>query len=141
MSRASGWRVVLQTVNQEDSVPNVADLLHEISVFAMLSMAVSVAAFALGVSYVIRPTEQRLMLMRPVSLAAIFSAVSGLSSGWAAILAGVAATADGHLPVAAVSRGVAETLTLGFVCFGFLAVAWLLAAVGMLRRGGEVETA
>ena len=122
-------------------MPNVAELVREISLFAMLSMAVSMVAFALGISYAIRPTEHRLMLMRPVSLAAIFAAVSGLSSGWATILAGVAATADGHLPVLALSRGVAETLTLGFVCFGFLAAAWLLAAVGMLRRGGEVEPA
>jgi hypothetical protein len=120
-------------------VPNATELLHELSIFAMLSMAVSVAAFALGLSYAIRPTERRLMLMRPVSLAAIFAAVSGLSSGWAMILAGVAATPDGHIPVPAVSRGIAETLTLGFVCFGFLAAAWLLAAVGMLRRNMKVD--
>jgi hypothetical protein len=36
----------------------------------------------------------------------------------------------------AVEQGsIAESLTLGFVCFGFLAAAWLLVAVGMLRRG------
>jgi hypothetical protein len=120
-------------------VPNATELIREVSIFALLSMAVSVAAFALGLSYAIRPTERRLMLMRPVSLAAIFAAVSGLSSGWAIILAGVAATADGHIPVSAVSRGIAETLTLGFVCFGFLAAAWLLAAVGMLRRSIKVD--
>jgi hypothetical protein len=101
-------------------------------------MAVPMVTFAVGVSYAVRPTERRLMLMRPVSLAAIFAAVSGLASGWAMILAGVAATPDGRLPVAAVYQGVAETLTLGFVCFGFLAAAWLLAAVGMLRRSSEI---
>ena len=56
-------------------MPNATELIHEVSIFAMLSMAVSMAAFVLGLSYAIRPTERRLMLMRPVSLAAIFAAV------------------------------------------------------------------
>ncbi len=72
--------------------------------------------------------------MRPVSLAAIFAALSGLLSGWIMILSGVPATADGKIDMSNVYMGLAETLTLGFVCFGFLAAAWLLAAVGMLRR-------
>jgi hypothetical protein len=51
-----------------------------------------------------------------------------------AALQGMAATPDGHLPVADVYRGIAASLTTGFVCFGLLAAAWLLVAVGMLRR-------
>jgi hypothetical protein len=74
------------------------------------------------------------MLMRPISLAGIFAAVSGLFSGWIVVLEGIAATPDGHLPSANVYKGIAESLSLGFVCFGFLAAAWLLAGVGMLRR-------
>jgi hypothetical protein len=31
-------------------------------------------------------------------------------------------------------RGIADSLTVGFVCFGLLAAAWSLVAVGMLRR-------
>jgi hypothetical protein len=120
-------------------MPDLIALLRELSILTKLTIAVSAAAFALGVSYAVRPTERRLMLMRPVSLAAIFAAVSGLASGWALTLAAVAATPDGHVPVAALYKGVAETLTLGFMCFGLLAAAWLLAAVGMVRRGGEVE--
>jgi hypothetical protein len=46
--------------------------------------------------------------------------------------------ARGHLPTANVYKGIAESLSLGFVCFGFLA-AWLLAAVGMLRRDYLVQ--
>lgn len=122
-------------------MPNPADLLANLSILALLSMAVSMMTFALGISYAIRPTERRLILMRPVSLAAIFAALSGLAAGWAMVLAGIAATPDGHLPVRAVYQGVAETLTVGFVCFGFLSAAWLLTAVGMLRRDHRLPAA
>ena len=116
-------------------MPNLGDLLREISIFALLTMAVSVGAFGLAVSYAIRPTERKLMLMRPVSLAAIFATLSAVPAGWALVLGAMAATPTGQLEIPAVYRGLAETLTVGFVCFGFLSTAWLLIAVGMLRRG------
>ena len=115
-------------------MPNVGDLLGQISVFAKLTMAVAIVAFGLAVSYVVRPTEQKLVLMRPVSLAAIFATVSGLLGGWIAVLASIPATPDGHLPVDSLYRGIAESLTVGFVSFGLLAAAWMLVAVGGLRR-------
>ena len=117
-------------------VPNPLDLLRQLSLFALLSMAVSVGAFVLAVTYAVRPTERKLALMRPVSLAAIFAAVSGLLSGWIMVLSGISAASVGQIDMSNVYMGIAETLTLGFVCFGFLAAAWLLAAVGMLRRWG-----
>ena len=116
-------------------MPNLGDLLREISIFALLTMAVSIGAFGLAVSYAIRPTERKLMLMRPVSLAAIFATLSAVPAGWALVLGAMAATPTGQLEIPAVYRGLAETLTVGFVCFGFLSAAWLLIAVGMLRRG------
>ena len=115
-------------------MPNLADLLGHISLFAKLTMAVAIVAFGLAVAYVSRPTEQRLVLMRPVSLATIFATVSGLLGGWIAVLASTAATPDGHLPVLTLYRGIAESLTVGFVSFGLLAAAWMLVAVGTLRR-------
>jgi hypothetical protein len=115
-------------------VPNPVDLFGAISGFAKLTMLVAVAAFGLAVAYVVRPSEQKLVLMRPVSLSAIFATLSGLLSGWMAVLTGIAATPDGRLPLSRVYMGIAETLTVGFVCFGLLAAAWLLVAVGMLRR-------
>lgn len=119
-------------------MPSVIDLLRGISIFALLTVTVSLATFGLGVAYAMRPAERTLMLMRPMTLAAIFAAVSGLFSGWIFVLSGIAATPDGHREVKAVYLGLAESLTLGFLCFGFLAAAWLLAAVGMLRRGSVV---
>jgi hypothetical protein len=116
-------------------VPSLLDLFREISLFAKLTMVVAIAAFGLAVSYVFRPAAQTLTLMRPVSLAAIFATISGLLGGWIAVLGGIAATPDGHLSPSSVYRGAAESLTVGFVSFGFLAAAWLVVAVGMLKRG------
>ena len=115
-------------------MPNLVDLLGQISLFAKLTMAVAIVAFGLAVAYVFRPTEQKLVLMRPVSLAAIFATVSGLLGGWIALLASIPATPDGHLPVPIFYRGLAESLIVGFVSFGLLAAAWMLVAVGGLRR-------
>ncbi len=115
-------------------MPNLVDLLGEVSLFAKLTMAVAIVAFGLAVAYVFRPTEQKLVLMRPLSLAVIFATVSGVLGGWMAVLGGVAASPDGHLPTASVYRGIAETLTVGFVSFGLLAAAWVLVAAGVLRR-------
>ena len=115
-------------------MPSITELIFQISIFAMLSMAVSMGAFGLAVAYALRPTERRLALMRPVSLASIFAALCGLLSGGAMVLGGLAGTRTGSVDVGNVYMGMAEVLTLGFMCFGFLAAAWLLVAVGMLRR-------
>ena len=113
---------------------NIWELWVQLSVFAKLTMAVAIVAFALAAAYVFRPTEQKLVLMRPVSLAAIFATVSGLLGGWIGVLASIPATPDGHLPMPSIYRGIAESLTVGFVSFGLLAAAWMLVAVGGLRR-------
>ena len=119
-------------------MPNVMELFRQLSLFAKLTMLVSIVVLGLAVAYVVRPTEEKLVLMRPVSLAAIFATLSGLLRGWIALLAALPATPDGHLPVSSLYRGIAESLMVVFVSFGLLAGAWMLVAVGILRRG-QVE--
>ena len=119
-------------------MPNLVELFGAISLFSKLTMAVPIAAFGLAASYAFRPTVHKLALMRPVSLAAIFATVNGLIGGWIATLADIPAPPDGTLPhttIVALSQGLAASLTVGFVCVGFLAAAWLLVTVGMVRRG------
>ncbi len=118
---------------------NIVELFAAISLFGKLTMVVAIFAFGLAAAYVFRPTEQKLVLMRPVSLASIFATVSGLLGGWIAVLQGTAATPDGHLPVPSFYQGIAESLTVGFVCFGLLAAAWLLVAVGIQRRAAVAQ--
>jgi hypothetical protein len=92
-------------------------------------------AFGVAVAYARRPTERKLMLMRPLSLASVFSAIGSLTAGMATILKGAAATPDwsGHA-FSHLLLGCAEALIPMFVAFSFLAVAWVLVAVGMRRQ-------
>lgn len=115
-------------------MPNLIDLFGQASLFAKMTIAVAVAAFGLAAAYAFHPTEQKLVLMRPVSLATLFTTISGLLGGWIAVLASTAATPDGQLPAATFYRGIAESLTVGFVSFGLLGAGWMLVAVGVLRR-------
>lgn len=115
-------------------MPNLVDLFREISLFAKLTVVLAIGAFALAVAYAARPTEQKLVLMRPVSLAAIFATISGLFGGWIGVLTAIPATADVQSAMPRIYLGIADSLTVGFVCFGLLAAAWMLVAVGMLRR-------
>ena len=46
-------------------------MLGQVSLFAKLTIPVAIVAFGLAAAYVFRPTEQKLVLMRPVSLATI----------------------------------------------------------------------
>lgn len=100
------------------------------------AVAVSgIGAFAVAISFAWRPTEGKLMFMRPLSLASVFSAIGSLTAAMATILKGAAAT--GTWAAGSVSRlllGCAEALIPMFVTFSFLAVAWLLVAVGQRRQ-------
>lgn len=113
---------------------NIVHAVGEISLFAQLTMAVAIVVFSLAVAYVFRPTERKLVLMRPVSLAVIFTTISGVLGGWIALLSSIAAPPDGHVPVAVLARGIGESLVVGFVCFGLLGASWMLVAVGVMRR-------
>jgi hypothetical protein len=97
------------------------------------------AVFASGIGglgtailYLIRPTEGKLALMRPFSLAAIFSAVSSSAAGGAIVLQGLAASGP-NPDMSNVMMGWAETLVPIYVAFAFLGLAWLLVAVGLRR--------
>src|SRR3954453_16296022 len=50
-------------------------------IVALASMFVGVLPLTMGVAYAIWPNEQRLTLMRPLSLATVFAAVGGVALG------------------------------------------------------------
>jgi hypothetical protein len=109
------------------------EMLSQAGVVALLSLVVAVLPLGAGIAYAVSPTEQRLALMRPISLAAIFGASSGLLSGGINLLQGIAI---GRAPVSstAVAVGLAEALVPLFVGFGALTIAWLCVAVGLRRH-------
>ncbi len=110
------------------------ELLRQINVFALLSLVIGAVPLVSGAVYAARPSEARLALMRPLSLAALFAAAAGTISGLTHVLRVLAASAD--MPAAAWSRaygGASESLVplvFGLTC---LTVAWLLVAAGMWR--------
>ncbi len=109
------------------------EVLQNAGIVAMLSMFAGVVPLAMGIVYAIWPSEQRLTLMRPLSLATIFAAISGATLGLLNVLRGMSSseTAD-FTRISAI--GLAESLASVFVGFGCLALAWLCVAIGLWRR-------
>ena len=85
------------------------DMFRPLSVVGKLSLLVTLFPLAAGVSYLLRPSEQRLALMRPLSLATIFAALGAFVASASAILNGIAAT-GGHVGWGSVAEGAAESL-------------------------------
>lgn len=101
---------------------------------AILGMLMGLAPLAVGVAYALWPSERRLALMRPLTLATIFAALCTLLSGFAAVFRGIAATANfSTISYQRIAPGLAEAFTPMFVGFAFLTVAWIAVAVGIRR--------
>lgn len=108
-------------------------MLGQASVVALLSLIVGVLPLGAGVAYVIRPSEQRLAMMRPVSLAAIFGALCGTMSGFVNVLRMIGVS-TGPVDSRIVAIGSAEALVPLLLAFGCLTVAWLCAAFALRRH-------
>lgn len=109
------------------------EILGNASIVARLSMLVSIAPLGAGLAYVLRPSEQSLALMRPISLAGLFGALSGTVVGAINVLRGIwrsEETVDWHI----VAVGSAESLVPLLLAFGSLTVAWLCVAAGFRRQ-------
>ena len=109
------------------------EVLANAGIMALASMFVGVLPLAMGFVYAIWPSEQRLMLMRPLSLATVFAAVAGTTVGFINELRFVS-RADEIVFSRVVAIGLAESLTPVFVGFGCLTVAWLCVTIGLWRR-------
>lgn len=109
-------------------------MIRNASLFALLSLALAFVPLVMAIVYVSRPTERNLALMRPLSLAGLFAALTGLVLGLINVLRFVwtrELTADTFQTMAV---GAAESLVTIFVGFACLTFAWLLVAVGMTRK-------
>jgi hypothetical protein len=108
------------------------DLFDQMGLVAKLSLLVTLFPLAAGVAYLLRPTEQHLALMRPISLVGIFNGLCGAVLGLMNVLRSYAIH-DPPPPMRILALGAAESLVTLFVAFGFLTVAWLCVALGMRR--------
>ena len=109
------------------------EVFHNAGIMALASMFVGVLPLTVGVTYAIWPSEHRLALMRPLSLATIFAAVAGTALGFINELRFI--TRTGTLTFSQqVAQGIAESLLTLFFGFGCLTVAWLCVTLGLWRR-------
>jgi hypothetical protein len=93
-----------------------------------------VGALGTAIAYALRPTERKLMLMRPLTLASVFAAVCSSSVGMATALKYAADAELEGKAVPVMVAGLSEALIPLFVAFAFLAVAWLLVVVGLRKQ-------
>jgi hypothetical protein len=109
------------------------EVIANAGVMALACMFVGVLPLAMGVVYAVWPNEQRLMLMRPLSLATVFAAVAGTALGFIYELRFIGRSGTVAFSPQ-VAMGTAESLVPLFVGFGCLTVAWLCVSLGLWRR-------
>ena len=111
------------------------EMLRQASLLALLSLLLTFVPLAMALAYVVRPTERRLALMRPLSLAGLFAALTGCALGFINVFKYFGERRDFSADSYGVAFiGAAESLVTLFVGFGCLTVAWLLVAAGMGRQ-------
>ena len=100
---------------------------------AFAGALVCAAPMVVGAMFAYRPSEKLLALMRPLTLAAVFTAISNTSLAFANTFVYWSRRPD---PVTGqlLAAQLADTTVVPFVSFGCLAVAWLLVAAGMRRQ-------
>jgi len=109
------------------------DVMANAGVMALASMLVGVLPLATGIAYAIWPNEQRLTLMRTLSLATVFASVAGVTLGFISELRFVARSSTVTFSPQVVT-GIAESLVPLFFGFGCLTVGWLSVTLGLWRR-------
>ena len=114
------------------------DMFRQAGIVSLMSLAITFVPLAMALAYFLRPSERRLALMRPLSLAGLFAALTGSATGYLHVFRhfGIAPefTDDFYRRMA---TGAAESLVPAVVGFTCLTVAWLLVAAGMSRSRAE----
>jgi hypothetical protein len=110
------------------------EMMRQASLFARLTLILDFVPLIMAAVYVFRPTERNLALMRPLSLAGLFAALSGGVLGFINVLHLVWTRELTTETYKVMAVGASESLVPTFLGFACLTVAWLLVAVGMGRR-------
>lgn len=107
-------------------------MFKQMGIAALISILVSLLPLIAAAAYLFRPSEQRLAMMRPLSLAGIFAGLNGSSLGAINTLRGLwlEPPRDGRI----LAVGAAESIVPLYVSFSCLMLAWLLIAAGMRRK-------
>ncbi len=110
------------------------EVLRNAPLVILLGLLVSVSPLVMGVAFAIRPNERKLAMMRPLSLAAIFCAVSSALVTIINVLVGLSRVqVFDPQSFRAEFVSLAEGIVPTFVGFACLTVAWLCVAMGMRK--------
>jgi hypothetical protein len=109
----------------------IVRIFSNMGIAALVSIVVSLLPMLAAANYLFRPTEQRLALMRPLSLAGIFAGLNGTSLGAINTLRGLWLDPPRDGKILAIAS--AESIVPLYVSFSCLMIAWLLIAAGMRR--------
>ena len=111
----------------------MGEVLGQAGIMALASMFVGVLPLTMGIVYAVWPNEQRLTLMRPLSLATVFASVGGVALGLINLLRFVGVSQTPTFSQVVVI-GLSESLVPLFFGFGCLTVGWLCVTLGLWRR-------
>ena len=100
------------------------DMFMQMGLAALFSILVSFLPLIAAAAYLFRPSEQRLAMMRPLSLAGIFAGLNGSSLGAINTLRGLWLDPPRDGRILAISS--AESIVPLYVSFSCLMLAWLL---------------
>lgn len=114
----------------------MSDLMRAGGMGMWFILAFGLATLVTAGLFIWKPSDARLGAIRGLSMATVFSILSGLCAAAAATLHHVAwdpRFADDR--VAYLMQGFSETMAPGILGFSLLALAWLTTAVGLRRLG------
>jgi len=109
------------------------DMVRQMGIAALVSIVVAAVPAFVAAGYAVWPSERKLALMRPISLASIFAGIGGVTLGVVVTLRGIAERGVSITSTAAV-MGLAESLVPMLIACQSLTAAWLLVVVGMRRQ-------
>jgi hypothetical protein len=113
----------------------LTDALKNAGPAALIGTFMGLLPLGYGILYAWRPSEQRLAVMRPLSLAAIFASIHATALGVVNFFRWVASRGESPLAPPALI-GLSESFVPIAFAFGCLMLAWLCVAIGMSRRTG-----
>jgi hypothetical protein len=110
----------------------IVRIFSSMGIAALVAIIISTLPMLAGANYLFRPSEQRLALMRPLSLAGIFAGLNGSALGAINTLRMGWLEPPREWRIYAISS--AESIVPLYVAFSCLMIAWLCVAAGMRRQ-------
>ncbi len=102
-----------------------------------LILVLGLLSLGLAVSFAVRPVERKLNILRPLSLATVFSILSAIAADLGTVMKRVPQlpefTSSPDLRVALYTSGIGEAMVPAILGFTILSLVWLVAAVGYRR--------